>query len=193
MPEADFRLAVEETIRLTGKRDHAAKRITGVCRNRGAPWQFTDAGRFEWVGDAVVETELLQPALAAINDRRFAGGVRSEFKSARAELRQGTREARTQAVHEAGCAVESAMKVVLDQHGISCGPRDTAQPLFEHLVAAGLVPRRLERLVLGAATPRNQAGGHGAGAVAHDPEPAEAESVVAAAAGAIAYLYTRLP
>jgi hypothetical protein len=113
--------------------------------------------------------------------------VRSEFESARAELRAGTPQALKQAIHEAGCSIESAMKVVLAEHQMAHGTRDAAQALFNHLEGAGIVPRRMERLVLAAATPRNQTAGHGAGAVAHDPDPSEAESVVASAAGAIAY------
>lgn len=191
MPEADFRLAIEEALRITLRMGQAAERITSTCRIRGAPWSFHTANGFEWVGDATVERDLVSPAIAAINDPRFVGGVRSELESARAELRQGTPQSRKQAVHEAGCSVESAMKVVLDQRAVPAGRRDTAQPLFDHLVNAGVVPRRMERLVLAAATPRNQTAGHGA--VAHDPDPAEAGSVVASAAGAIAYLHSHLP
>jgi len=193
MPEEDFRLAVEETLRITGKLKKAAPRITTVCRTRGAPWVFHDTEGFQWVGDAVVQRDLVEPALAALHDARFSGGVRSEFESARAELRAGTPQALKQAIHEAGCSVESAMKVVLDQCQIAYSPRDAAQALFNHLEAAGVVPRRMEKLVLAAATPRNQTAGHGAGAIAHNPDPSEAESVVASAAGAIAYLYSRLP
>ena len=58
---------------------------------------------------------------------------------------------------------------------------DTAQPLFNHLEAAGIVPRHMERIVLGAATPRNRQGGHGAGAIAHNPDPAEAQFIQAVA------------
>jgi hypothetical protein len=193
MPEADFRLAIEEALRITLRMEQAADRITSICRQRGAPWIFDGAQGFAWVGDATIERDLVKPALAAINDPRFAGGVRSEFESARAELRQGTPQSRKQAVHEAGCSVESAMKVLLDERAISYSPRDTAQRLFDHLVNGGVVPNRMERLVLAAATPRNQTAGHGAGAVAHNPDPAESESVVASAAGAIAYLHSLLP
>lgn len=193
MPEADYRLAIEDALRITHRMEQAADRITSICRSRGAPWIFASTNGFEWVGDATVARDLVEPALAAINDRRFTGGVRSEFEAARSELRQGTPQSRKQAIHEAGCCVESAMKVVLDARGITYGPRDAAQRLFEHLVQARLAPRHMERLVLAAATPRNQTAGHGAGAVPHNPDPAEAESVVASAAGAVAYLHSLLP
>lgn len=193
MPEADFRLAVEDALRIGLRMEDSAPRITTVCRTRGAPWIFDASEGFQWVGDAVVERDLVQPALAAINDPRFGGGVRSEFESARAELRTGTQQALKQAIHEAGCSVESAMKVVLDERQIPYGPRDAAHALFNALEGAGIVPRRMEKLVLAPSTPRNQTAGHGAGAVAHNPDPSEAESVVASAAGAIAYLHSRLP
>jgi hypothetical protein len=193
MPEADFRLAIEEALRYGVRMKDAALRISKVCRARGVPWEFDADEGFRWVGDAEVERELLKPAEAALHDKRFAGGVRSEFESARAELRAGTPQALKQAIHEAGCSVESAMKVVLDQRQVPYAPKDAAFRLFERLEAAGVVTRNMEKIVLGAATPRNKQGGHGAGAVAHNPDPAEAESVVASAAGAIAYLHKQLP
>lgn len=193
MPEADFRLAIEDALRIGLRMEDAAPRITTVCRTRGAPWIFDAEEGFQWVGDAEVERELVRPALAAINDPRFGGGVRSEFESARAELRTGTPQALKQAIHEAGCSVESAMKVVLDERQVPYDRRDAAQALFNKLEGAGVVPRRMEKLVLAPSTPRNQTAGHGAGAVAHNPDPSEAESVVASAAGAIKYLHSRLP
>jgi hypothetical protein len=193
MPEPDFRLAVENILRLgSGMRD-AAPRLTKICRSRGAPWAFTEDHGFEWVGDELIEREVIRPALSALNDHRFAGGVRAEFESARNELRTGTPIARKQAVYESGCAIESAMKVLLDEHGVAYDQRDTAQKLFNHLVASAIVPREMERAVLGAATPRNKKGGHGAGAIPHDVSPEQAEAVVAAAAGSIAYLGKLLP
>lgn len=193
MPEPDFRLAVEEVVRRSIHSQVAAERITKICRSRGAPWIFANDG-FEWIGEQLVERELLAPALTVLNDFRFAGGVRIEFESARNELRVGTPVARKQAVYEAGCAVESAMKVLLDQHGVGYDKEhDTAQKLFEHLKAAGVVPSYMERTLLAAAQPRNKKAGHGAGAIAHDVSPAEAEAVVAAAAGAIAHLGRLLP
>ncbi|MGI9019827.1 MAG: hypothetical protein ACR2G3_03865 [Solirubrobacterales bacterium] len=78
----------------------------------------------------------------------------------------GTPVALKQAVHEAGNTVESAMKVVLAKRKVPYdSQRDTAYPLFEHLVQADVVPRHMQNLVLAAASPRNKKGGHGAGAV----------------------------
>lgn len=193
MPEADFRLAVEEALRAGLRMGEAAPRITEVLRARGTPWVFSEDHGFEWVGDALVEELVVDPAVSALSDPRFAGGVKSEFDSARNELRADTPVTRKQAVYEAGCSVESAMKVVLDEHGAQYAPTDAAQALFNHLVSANIVPRYMEREVLGAATPRNKTAGHGAGAIPHDVSTEEAEGVVAAAAGAIGYLAKKLP
>lgn len=190
MPEPDFRLAIEQTLAGFAAFD-PSERITAVCRARGAPWRFTD-GRFEWVGDELVEQEVLRPALSALQDQRFAGGVKSEFEAARDELRQGHPNALKQAIVEAGSAVESAMKVVLDDHSVPYSPKDTAQKLFDALVSAGIVPKYMERAVLGAATPRNKTAGHGAGATAHAVATDEAEAVVTSAASAIGYLRKKL-
>jgi hypothetical protein len=193
MPEPDFRLAITEALRAVNRMEDAAARITGICRNRGAPWAFSHPNGFEYVGDEKIEAELIRPALAAVNRPEFVGGVKQEFDSARAELAQGTPTALKQAVHEAGNSVESAMKVVLEAHNVPHGPGDTAAPLFDKLEAAGIVPRHMQNLVLMAMTPRNRRGGHGAGAIPHQVDASEAESIVAGAGGAIAYLATLLP
>jgi len=191
MPEPDFRIAIEAIVG-AGRLD-VADRITSICRNRGAPWVFGGNG-FEYVGDETVEHGLIRPALAAINRGEFSGGVRSEFEAARRELAEGKPASLKQAIHEAGCAVESAMKVVLEGKGVPFDKqRDTARKLFDLLESTGIVPRHMEYFVLSPMTPRNRRGGHGAGSIAHAVDLAEAEAMVAGAAGAIAYLATKLP
>jgi GNAT superfamily N-acetyltransferase len=187
MPEPDFRLAVQLAARSLGVGDALANRITNVCRSRGAPWAFSASG-FEWVGDEVVEREMLRPALATLNDPRLAAGARIEFESARAELRIGTPAALGQAVVESAKAVESAMRVLLEDRGIAYAPGDAAQKLFNRLESAGVLEHYMERTVLASATPRNKVAAHGGGAVAHVVTVEQAEAIVAAAAGAITYL-----
>ncbi len=193
MPEPDFRLAISAALRAVNRMEDAAARITEICKNRGAPWAFSSPIGFEYVGDQHVEAELIRPALAAVNRTEFAGGVKQEFDSARAELAQGTPTALKQAMYEAGNSVESAMKVVLDAHKVPRGSGETAAPLFDKLEEAGIAPRHMQNLVLVAMTPRNRRGGHGAGAVPHQVDPGEAEAIVSGSGGAIAYLATLLP
>jgi hypothetical protein len=127
--------------------------------------------------------------ITSIDTPEFSGGVQAEFESARRELHDGRQSALKQAVHEAGCAVESAMKVLLEAHGVAFdADHDAAGRLFESLVEAGVVPRHMQNFVLSPVTPRNRRGGHGAGAVPHAVELAEAEAMVAGAAASIAYL-----
>jgi hypothetical protein len=193
MPESDFRLAIEKALEHNPNAQDGCRRISEICRARGAPWVMTEQDGFEWVGDAIVERELLRPALSILEDSRFAGGVKTDFDTARNELRIGTPAANKQAVGEAASAVESAMKVLLDATGGTYAETDTAQRLFQLLVDAGTVPRYMERVVLAAALPRNKTAAHGAGATPHNVTATEAGAVVAAAAGAIAYLGKLLP
>jgi hypothetical protein len=117
-----------------------------------------------------------------------------EFESARAELAEGTPQALSKSVHQAGVSVESALKVVLQQRDIRLdAEKDTATALFEHLKAAGVVEEYMRSIVLGPATPRNRRGGHGAGADPHDVPIEVAEAVLASAAVSISFLAKLLP
>jgi hypothetical protein len=194
MPEPDFRSAIHTHVPKQVLYLSMSDRITEVCRGRGAPWRYSSHSGWEWTGDEEIEKAALRPALSAIGDARFAGGVKSDFESARSELALGTPKALSQSVHQSGCAVESAMKVLLDEHKVPYDRiRDTMNPLLDHLVDADVVPREMQDVVLGPMTPRNRWGGHGAGAAPHDVSVEEAESVFASAAVAIAFLHTRLP
>jgi len=192
MPEPDFRSAMVAGLGPAIRNPEARERVSNICRARGIPWALTMQG-FEWTGDEEIERETLRPALSALDDPRLARGARVEFEGARQELNVGTPTALKQAISEAASAVESAMRVVLDQRSISYPPGASASSLFGHLVDEGLVPRHMERLVLAAATPRNKSASHGAGEVAHSVAKEEAQAVVASAAVAISYLATKLP
>jgi hypothetical protein len=193
MPEPDFRLAIEASLRALDYLDAVADRVTTICRNRGIPWRLDRAAGFEWTGDQTIERDVMAPALTILNDPRLVSGAGNEFAQARAELKLGTPEARKQVLVEAACAVESVMKVLLQQRNLSTDPRDTAQKLFEHLRDNGVIAADTERMVLACATPRNKRAGHGAGAIAHVVQQHEAEAFVAAAATAIAFLGKLLP
>ena len=96
MPEPDFRLAVELTLRYVNALEESAGRLTAICQARGIPWRVDPQRGFEWVGDETVEREVMQPALTILNDRRFVPGVKVEFEQARVELKVGTPQARKQ-------------------------------------------------------------------------------------------------
>ena len=69
-------------------------------------------------------TEVVAPALAVLDDARLAGAVQ-EFRDALGALRQGTRQRQKSAIRDASNGVESAIKTVLDDHGITrAGKRD---------------------------------------------------------------------
>ena len=155
MPEADFLLAVEASLGTTTTIDGATDRVNKILRGRGAAWRFTREGRFAWVGDISRDDTASRGSLVS-RGTSFLGGVRSEFEASRSELRTHAPVSRKQAVYEAGCSVESAMKVVPDKCKIAYSPTDAAQALFNHLERAGVVPRYMGREVLAAATPRNR-------------------------------------
>ena len=150
MPEPDFRVAIAKAYSIL----HASaatldasiglheqeERITQICRSRRAPWSFTIEDGFVWTGDEEIEALAIIPALTALADARFAGGVKAEFESARQELSVGVPTALSKSVQQSGAAVESAMKVVLDELGIAYRPdRDTAFVLFDHLKDNGVI------------------------------------------------------
>jgi hypothetical protein len=191
MPEPDFRLAVKRAVQERDLAVNPVDRINVICKRRGIPWEFTSADGFAWTGDAEVEELAMRPALSAVQDPRLAG-AKHNFDAARAELATGTPTSLRQCVHESACAVESAMKTVLSQRGVEYDERDTAFPLFDRLVAAGIVPQFMQFCVLGAASPRNKRAGHGA-EEPHEVDEELAETVMASAAIAIAYLQKLLP
>ena len=128
-PEPDFRLAIAVMLRRANRMEVAAERITTICRARGIPWAFSYPEGFEFVGDENVERDLTRPARTAVDRPEFSGGVKTHFESARRELAVGTPSALSQALVEAGSAVESAMMVVLDAHGAAAHEATAKGPL----------------------------------------------------------------
>ena len=122
MPEGDFLTAIEVGVASTPnvfRRSALPTEIDRVCTNRGLSYRMEGVGshaKFQWTGDSTVAEEAITPALSAMDDPRLVHGPRVEFNSARDELRKNTPESRKQAVAEACNAVESAMKVLLDDH-----------------------------------------------------------------------------
>lgn len=198
MPTADFLTVVELGIASApdayARSGSLASEINRVCDVRGIHYRLEGLpAAFKWTGDAEIQKNVLAPALSALDEPRLRNGPKVEYDSARRELRTNTRESRKQAATESCNAVESTMKILCAEHGVSVAANATAQPLFEALVGAGIVPRENEAMALGPARFGNKRGRHGAGAVAHDVTEAEAEQVVAAAAVAIVYVAKQLP
>jgi hypothetical protein len=198
IPAPDFLTCLEIGFGMgdRSQRSRHADTINQVCRQRGIPYRLEgirNRAHFVWTGDAIVNEQALRPALSALDDSRLAQGPRQEFEAARHELRQGTPGARKQAVAEACNAVESALRVFLEEHGQSLLEKQTLDLLLNACVEAGLIAAEARELVAGPGRFGNRRGRHGAGAVAHNVTTEEAETVVSAAAVAITFIAKRLP
>jgi hypothetical protein len=147
------------------------------------------------LGEDVTDTFLTRGAgagLRALADPRLAGAA-AEYASAREELRTDTPITRKQAVTEACAAVESVMKVLLDERDVERDGTEAAKRLFDLLTANGIADTTMADIVLAPSRFGNRRARHGAGATAHDVTAAEAEAVVAAAANAMVFLAGLLP
>jgi hypothetical protein len=205
IPEPDFLTCIEiglKMVRDPQRRLMVPDAINRVCQRRGVPYRLEAFPNeyFVWTGDAIVNEQVLRPALSALEDARLANGARQEFKTARDELRQGTPGSRKQAVAEACNAVESALKVLLTEHGVALPENQSLDALVRACKDAGLFPPAvdgrsvpIEQILVGPGRFGNRRGRHGGGAVPHDVAPEEAEAVVSAAAVAMTFIAKRLP
>jgi hypothetical protein len=206
LPEPDFLTCIEigqRMIRDLSVRSHFPSSANRLCERRGIPYRVagsTSSVEFLWAGDAIVEEEAIQPALSALADPRLAEGPGEEFATARRELREGTPAALKQAVAEASNAVESALKVLLTEHGQPVPASQNVDQLFVACKAANLFPPAadgkgvpVEQILVGPTRFGNRRGRHGGGPVPHNVERDEAEAVVASAAVAITFIAKRLP
>ncbi len=169
-----------------------AEEANRLFAKRGVNYRFSDAGEAEWHGDEGAYLAIVRPALDALRDNRMAG-ARAEFDAALAHLRSGSTKDVEDAVEETAKAVESAMKVVLAESGVTLKGKETARPLFDRMSKAGVVPAAADDAVLAASRIRNAFGGHGSGAQPREVPPGIAELAVRASASAICYLASRLP
>jgi hypothetical protein len=206
MPETDFLDAVERVLAEMHPyhRSEPAARLQAVCQRRGVPYGLavTDDENvvFEWTGDPIVETEVLVPALSALDDPRLAGGPQKEFVAARAAIREGTPQSHQHAVAMACNAVESGLTVLLREHDQPVPNKPVLGNLLKAARAAELFPTGsngksapIEHVLAAAGHFGNERGRHGAGEEPHDVQPDEAEAVVAAAAVALTLIARRLP
>lgn len=203
MPDGDFLTAIERALHgLFDSWDFEpyVRAINEVSERRGVPYRIDQSGVFEWVGDPLTETEVLAPALSALDDPRLSGGPHDEFIAARAAIREGTPQSYRRAVAEACNAVESGLKVLLTEHGVALPNQQHVDALLAACRDAGIFPPAVsqpgvpaEQIITGPARFGNRRGRHGAGPVPHDVEPDEAEAVVASAAVALTLIARRLP
>jgi hypothetical protein len=94
-------------------RHEDVREINRLFETRGVWYRFDDEGRARWVGDEGTYEKTIRPALRVLSDPRLAA-CRSEFEAALGHLRSGTPKDDEDAIEEAGKAVESAMKVLLE-------------------------------------------------------------------------------
>jgi hypothetical protein len=199
MPEADFLTAIEAGIPSIRSANHVAAlpdQLNKVCRRRGLVYRASGVGRltkFEWTGDLTIAETAVTPALSALDDPRLANGAGVEFKGARDELREDTPESRKRAVGEACSAVESAMRVLLEESRRPLPKPANLSNLVAALIAEGLVESELKEMLTAAGFFGNRKGRHGAGAISHSVSQTTAEAVVASAAVALTYLAKQLP
>jgi hypothetical protein len=166
--------------------------INRVCNKVGASYRFSFTGEAAWHGDAGIHDAVIRPALDALGDTRLAGCA-SEFNAALAHLRGGTAKDLEDAIEESGKSVESAMKVLLDERGVTRTGKEAAYALFGLLVGGGVCPAEAENAVLGVAKIRNNMGAHGTGASPRVVPSGVPELAVNTAASAIRYLADQLP
>jgi hypothetical protein len=166
--------------------------LNGLFARRGIDYRFDENGRARWHGDAGAYAEVIRPALDALEDGCLAG-PRQEFESALGHLRAGTPKDLEDAIEEAGKAVESAMKVVLDSHEVTRAGNETAEPLWNLLRENDLVPAKSKDAILSTSRLRNEYGGHGQGAEIREIPAGIPALAVRSAAATIAYLAELLP
>jgi hypothetical protein len=207
MPDTDFLSALEAVLPLPfyEECEETIAKIHAICDRRGVPYRLglnDEAGElvFEWAGDPLIQTEVLGPALSALDDPRLAGGPQDEFVAARAALRDGTPQAYRRAVAEACNAVESGLRVLLAQNGREVPPKPQLAALLRACRDAGLLPGStggksspIDHVLGAAGRFGNERGRHGAGEMPHDVKPDEAEAVVSSAAVALTFIAGRLP
>ena len=166
--------------------------INAALNKVGASYRLDFNGQACWHGDTGVHDQVVRPALDALADPRLAGCA-SEYHAALNHMRGGTAKDLEDVIEESGKAVESAMKVVLDEHGVTRTGKETAFPLFKMLVDNGICPQEADNAVLGVARIRNNLGGHGTGAQPRVLPDGTPELAVNSAATAIKYLAEQLP
>jgi hypothetical protein len=165
-----------------------------VFERRGLPYRASLAEGVTYTGEPTVRDVAVEPALACLQDRRFAG-ARDEFLDAFRQRRIGGNGAFKQSVIQASNAVESVLKALMVAHG----QQEVHQPaplLFKSVSdpqSAVGVPPFAKKLVLAASDLRNMQGAHGQGARIREVPQDMADAAIGSAAVAISFLARYMP
>jgi hypothetical protein len=207
LPEPELLTALELRGALHLREAQAARKLRAtnslfpylekVFSNYGLPYTASDLEGICWVGAASVRDAAVTPALDALADGRLAP-ARREFEKARVDFRRGDYR---DAGKAAGDAVETAMSVVVDSHGLPHPQTEhgndlvQAGKLFDVLKGSGvrLLDQDRDHDLIFAAIKVRHTCGHGIGA---HPQPVDrhlVEAAIGAAAVAITYLASKLP
>jgi hypothetical protein len=174
------------------KNEAAVDEINRIFSVRGISYRFDGEGLAQWHGDEGGFKEVISPALAALEDPRLSRAAQ-EFGDALRALRQGGREGNKNAIRDASNAVETAMKTLLDAHGVTRAGNEAANALWDLLNTAGFVAAKTQDAICAAPRLGNAYGRHGPNPQP-DPVPAGIpELAVQAAASALVYLAQLLP
>lgn len=201
MPDTEFLTVIENTLKVAFRNGRLRAQdvadlyeyISGALQAHGAPYRAAGGDwDFEWIGDPAQHAVTVQPALLALADQRLAGS-RAEFEEALSKRRDGTPKDLEDAVDEAAKSVESILKVLHDEHGVSRSGKEPVLDLFTSLKKAQVLPPYITNLVAAAAGPRNHMASHGQGATVREVPEELAEASIAAAATAITLLAHYLP
>ncbi|MCB5176792.1 STM4504/CBY_0614 family protein [Microvirga lenta] len=170
----------------------AVKELNERFRRSGFGYQY-ESGALVRVDNEYLHRELTKPALALLQDKRFAG-ANEEFRSAHDHFKNG--EFKDCAV-DANNALESTMKAICEAKGWTYSKGATAGDLLNVLRNNELIPgyvsgsfqQLINTISSGLPALRNNTGGHGQGA-----EPIEVPEYVVAyalhlAASKIRFLY----
>jgi len=165
-----------------------------ALQTHGCPFRLDrgDWPHFDWIGDSAHHELVVEPALRALADTRLAG-ARAEFEEALSKRRDGTPKDLEDAVDEAAKSVESILKVLHDELGVTPPRSQQVTPLFNSLVTANAIPSYVDKLIAAASGPRNNMASHGQGATVREVPEELADASIAAAATAITLLAHYLP
>jgi len=194
LPDQEFLTAYQDAFQAIGshgpqgqaRQEHMRQHADRVFKAYGLPYELRD-GEIVWAGDRMTRSEIVEPALIALEDPRVTG-ARAEFLQARAALRGGTPDSLRDATHEAANAVEAVLQALIVAHGLQTPRAKTAAPLFNVLRDAGVLPASLESTVMAAPQLRNAQGGHTQGPTVSEADQRLAEGAVSAAAVAVTVL-----